>query len=274
MPETRKSMRRIAQYSRIIIKVGTNVLMKGDTLNVPLLRSLSSQIVKIKQQNRKIILITSGAVGLGAHALNFSFPVVDMHQRQACAAIGQPLLMHHYREAFQRHKQPIGQVLLTREILRNQRRFLNLQNTINTLLADNVLPICNENDSVATDELDEKIGDNDLLGALLARNFHADLYIILTDTEGLYANKPQESVRHAPIPIIHAITPSLLATTTAESSGFSTGGMQSKLQAIKLATLANCNALIAAGYAPRILPRIFAGEQVGTFFPRREKNKK
>lgn len=193
--------RNISQCKNIVIKIGTNAITKNQQLNTSLLRSLCAQIYKLRQRGYQILIVTSGAIGLGAHELNLSPPIIEITQRQACAAVGQPLLMHRYREAFLRFKQPIGQVLVTRELLRNNRRSRHLSDTIKTLLADDVIPICNENDSVATEELEEKIRDNDLLGAMLVRNFSADLFIVMSDVDGLYEHLSRKE-HGIPMPIV------------------------------------------------------------------------
>jgi len=260
--------RDISRYRKIVIKIGTNALIENGRLHGALLRSLCAQMYKLRQQKRDIIIITSGAIGVGAHELDFPLPVVEITQRQACAAVGQPLLMYKYREAFMKFKQPIGQVLLTREVLRNNRRSLHLRNTIETLLADNVIPICNENDSVATEELEEKIRDNDLLGVLLARNFAADLFVVLSDTEGLYAHNPPHK-DEKPIPTIERIDNAVMSVARSDESGskYGTGGMYSKLQAIKLACHSHCSAIITSARIPRVLLRLFSGEVIGSYFP-------
>lgn len=261
--------RDISRCKKIVIKIGTNAIIHNQRLNVTLLRSLCAQIYKLRQRGCQVLVITSGAVGLGANELNLVPPIVEITQRQACAAVGQPLLMHRYREAFLRFKQPIGQVLVTREILRNNRRSTHLTSTIETLLADNVIPICNENDSVATEELEEKIRDNDLLGALLARNFSADLFIIMSDIDGFYKRLPYQK-GDTPLPVVSHIDQSIMDSVTElqkSGSDYGTGGMYSKLEAIKLVLKSNCSAVIISAKAPRVLLRVLNNETVGTYFP-------
>lgn len=261
--------RDISRCKKIVVKIGTNAIIHNQRLNLTLLRSLCAQIYKLRQRGYQILLVTSGAVGLGANELNLTPPIVEITQRQACAAVGQPLLMYRYREAFLRFGQPIGQVLVTREILRNNRRSTHLTNTIETLLADNVIPICNENDSVATEELEEKIRDNDLLGALLARNFFADLFIVMSDVDGFYKRLPYQK-GDTPLPIVLHID-QIIADSASElrksGSDYGTGGMYSKLEAIKLVLKSNCSAVIVSAKTPRVLLRILNDETVGTYFP-------
>lgn len=261
--------RDMSRYRRIVIKIGTNAIIDGKRLHVSLLRSLCAQIHRLQRRDYRMLIVTSGAVGLGATELRLHSPVTEIIQRQACAAVGQPLLMHKYREAFLRFKQPIGQVLLTREVLRNNRRSTHLKNTIETLLADNVIPICNENDSVATEELEEKIGDNDLLGAMLAHNFRADLFIVLSDIDGLYSRIPYQK-NDTPIPLVESLNASIMdavATQSAPGSAYGTGGMYSKLEAIKQVLRNRCGAVIVSARTPRVLLRVLSGEIVGTYFP-------
>ena len=237
----------LAQCRRVVVKVGTNVLVEQNTINAHILNRLAADLHQCYKENRQILLVTSGAVGMGAALLNIDSPVHDIAQRQACAAVGQPHLMQLYHTAFQQFGQPVGQVLLTRRVLRNRRRSANLHMALSALFSDGVLPICNENDSVAIAELDEEIGDNDLLGALLARTVLADVYIILTDVDGLHEHNPTENPHAETIKLVHKIDNTILARSDSRQRGHSRGGMRSKLLAAKIAQRAGCNVVIANG---------------------------
>ncbi len=258
----------ISNSRRIIVKIGTNVLVQDGTLDVQVLNGLARQMHNVyHRENRQLLLVTSGAVGMGASILKLHPPIRDIAQRQACAAVGQPHLMHLYHKAFWRYRQPVGQVLLTRSVLSSRHKSTNLRNAVSALFDDGVIPICNENDSVAIAELDQDIGDNDLLGALLAKTIHADLYIILTDVRALYDANPNSTASARPIRRIEKIDKSTLAQSDSTRRGHSTGGMRSKLAAIKFAQRVGCHAVIAGGREKDIVEHIIAGNEHGTFFP-------
>ena len=257
----------LSNCRRIVVKVGTNTLLQKGTLHIPTVRMLTTQISGMQKEKWQVVLVTSGAVGIGAAALNINFPIQDIRIRQAAAAVGQPLLMHLYQKLFRKHQQVVAQVLMAREHFSNRRRYLNLRNTLEALLAAGVVPICNENDSVATDELDETFGDNDYLSALIASKLDADLLILLTDTDALYSTDPHTDRNSQPLRVVEKIDAALLAQTSAARHPLSSGGMRAKLEAIQVATRGGCHALIAQGRTPRILERLLRGEECGTFFP-------
>jgi glutamate 5-kinase len=191
--------------------------------------------------------------------------------RQACAAIGQPLLMAEYRKSFARHGVTVAQVLLTAEVLSNRKTYLNLRNAIETLLKLGVVPILNENDSVSTDEIGSTFSDNDKLGALVASKLDADLLIMLSDIDALYDKNPRQYDDAKPIPTVYEITAEIIRNAGEKGSRFSTGGMKTKLEAAKIAANAGCRMVLANGRARNIINRIIAGEEIGTLFlPKRK----
>ncbi len=191
--------------------------------------------------------------------------------RQACAAIGQPLLMQEYRAAFGRDGVQVAQVLLTAEVLSNRKTYLNLRNAIETLLDLGVVPILNENDSISTAEIGTAFGDNDRLSALVASKIDADLLIMLTDIDALYDKNPQEHPDAKPIPVVFEITDEIVRNAGGQGSVHSTGGMKTKIEAARIAANAGCRIVLANGRERDVITRIMAGEPIGTIFmPRRK----
>ncbi|MBA7695705.1 Glutamate 5-kinase [subsurface metagenome] len=209
---------------------------------------------------------------MGAGRLPLTGKVKDTKMRQACAAIGQPLLMAEWRKSFLRYDVNVAQVLLTAEVLDNRKTYLNLRNSIETLLKLGVVPILNENDSVSTDEIGSAFGDNDKLSALVASKIDADLLIMLSDIDALYNKDPRKFADARPIPTIYEITDRLVRNASAKgSSMYATGGMKTKMEAAKIASNAGCRMVLANGRVKNIIGRIIAGDEVGTvFMPKRK----
>jgi glutamate 5-kinase len=267
----------IKQARRVVIKLGTAVLMREEK-GVALSRfySFVESIADIKQSGRDLLLVSSGAVGLGVERLGLAKGEQLLQLKQACAAIGQGRLMALYADAFDRLGMITAQVLLTEEDFSNRRRYLNLRGTVTKLLELGALPIINENDTVSTVELESvdapsyvkiNFGDNDKLSALMASKIEADLLLILTDVEGLYTQNPNRSAEAKLIPLIDEITPEVEELAqTGEKSEVGRGGMRAKLEAAKIAVQSGCAVIIASGKIPNVIGRIFNGEEVGTLF--------
>ena len=197
--------------------------------------------------------------------------VKDIKMRQACAAIGQPLLMAEYRKSFARFGVTVAQVLLTAEVLNNRRTYLNLRNSIETLLELSVVPILNENDSVSTDEIGSAFGDNDKLSALVASKIDADLLIMLSDIDALYDKNPRKFADVKPIHTVFEITADIIKSAGDRGSAHGTGGMKTKIEAAKIASNAGYRIVLADGRVKNIIGRIIAGEEIGTvFMPKRK----
>jgi glutamate 5-kinase len=208
---------------------------------------------------------------MGVGQLNIAGKVQNIKMRQACAAIGQPLLMAEYRKSFLRYGVTVAQVLLTAEVLNNRKTYLNLRNSIETLLRLGTVPILNENDSVSTEEIGTAFGDNDRLSALVASKIDADLLIILSDIDALYDKNPREFSDAKPIPTVFEITQDIIKSAGGAGSEHATGGMKTKIEAAKIAANAGCRMVLADGRAKKVISRIIAGEEVGTIFmPRRK----
>jgi len=256
----------IAQTDIVVVKVGTRVLTRGDGhLDEDRIRQLSEGLCAWLAQGRKVVLVSSGAVGAGMSQMGWTSRPTDLAQLQAVAAIGQTKLIEAYDRILKTHGRMAGQVLLTADDLNNHGRYLNVRNTLLTLMYFGAVPIVNENDTVAVDELQTTFGDNDRLAAMVANLLRAPLLIILSDVQGLYDGDPRlESSQR--IPTVTAIDDTVLGYVQQTRSHLSKGGMGSKLEAARIATSAGENVVIAGGHEPQVLQRILAGESVGTLF--------
>jgi len=264
-------MRDFGKVKRIVIKIGTNILTKDEGVDTAYVRRITDQISSLVSTGRQIVIVTSGAIGMGAGQLNVTGRVRDIKMRQACAAIGQPLLMAEYRKAFLRHSISVAQVLLTAIVLNNRKTYLNLRNSVEQLLKLGVVPILNENDSVSTDEIGSAFGDNDKLSALVASKIDADLLIMLSDIDALYDKNPQKFSDAGPIHTVFEITSDIVRSAGGKGSTHATGGMKTKLEAAKIASNAGCRIVLVNGRIKNVIERIMAGEEIGTvFMPKRK----
>jgi len=264
-------MRNFENAKRIVIKIGTNILSKDDSIDAGYVGQVAEQVASVLKTGRQVVIVTSGAIGMGVGQLHLTDKPRDMKMRQACAAIGQPLLMAEYRKSFLRYGITVAQVLLTAEVLNNRKTYLNLRNSIETLLKLSVVPILNENDSVSTDEIGSAFGDNDRLSALVASKIDADVLIMLTDIDALYDKNPQTSADARPISTVFEITEEIIRSAGGKGSKHSTGGMKTKIEAAKIASNAGCRIVLANGRLENVINRIIAGEEIGTIFmPKRK----
>ena len=232
-----------------------------------------NQVSVIHSLGKQVIVVSSGAIGMGAGELNINEKLTDIKMRQACAAIGQPILMHRYKESFSKYNVKTAQVLLTSEVLSHRSSYLNLRNSIETLLSLNVVPVINENDSVSTQEIGNAFGDNDKLSALIASKIDAELLIILSDTDKLYDKDPKKFSDAKPIHTVKEITQSIIESAGNAGSTFSTGGMKTKISAVQIAEKAGCSVVLAHGKDKNVIPRIINGENIGTYFHSKKKIK-
>jgi glutamate 5-kinase len=264
-------MRNFEKVKRVVIKIGTNTLSKNGTIDTDFIRSITSQVQSLLKSGRQVLIVTSGAIGMGAGELGITEKVTDMKMRQACAAIGQPILMHEYRKAFIDYKIKMAQVLITADVLNLRKTYLNLRNSVDKLLELGVVPVFNENDNISTEEIGSAFGDNDKLSALVASKIDADLLIILSDIDAFYDGDPKHNPDAKPISVVYEITNDLLEKAGASGSAHSTGGMKTKILAAKIAADAGCRIVIANGRTENIISRIMQGENLGTvFMPRRK----
>ena len=264
-------MRNFENIKRIVIKIGTSTLSKGDGVDTAYVGRVARQISELLKSDKQVLIITSGAIGMGSGQLNLAGKTKDMKMRQACAAIGQPLLMAEYRRAFLKYDITTAQVLLTAEVLNNRRTYLNLQNSIETLLKLGVVPVLNENDSVSTEEIGSAFGDNDRLSALVASKIDADLLIMLSDIDALYDKDPKKYKDAKPIHAVYEITKEIEKTAGGKGSRYATGGMKTKIEAAKIASSAGCRIVLVDGRVKNVINRIIAGDEIGTvFMPKRK----
>lgn len=266
----------ITNAQRIVIKIGTNVIMRDDgTIALGRIYNLIEAVANLRKQNKEVLIVSSGAVGLGAQRLKLSQKPKQLILKQACAAIGQSRLMSVYEDAFEKLGVVTAQILLIEDDFTNRIRYINLRDTILKLLEMGVVPIINENDTVSTLELERTIsaeqgkipvfGDNDKLSALVMSKIFADMLIILSDVDGLYTSNPTKDKDATLIPVVPKITPEIEAI--AEGAGLrGRGGMKTKIEAARIAINSGGLAVIVNGKALGILDRVLSGEAVGTVF--------
>ena len=259
-------MRNFKDVKRIVIKVGTNVVTRDGRVDTDFIGHTARQVAELIADDRAVLIVSSGAIGMGACELSIETRITDTKMRQACAAIGQPLLMHEYHKAFKSVNVKTAQLLMTADVLDNRKTYLNLRNSVEKLLSLSVVPIVNENDTVSTDEIGSAFGDNDRLSALVASKIDADLLIMLSDIDAFYEADPRRDPQAKPIDVVHEITDELLEKAGANGSVHSTGGMRTKLQAAKIASSAGCRMVLANGRKENVIKAIMAGENTGTLF--------
>lgn len=253
---------------RIVVKVGTSTLAHPSGLiNIRRVEELCKVMSDLKNAGHDIILVTSGAIGMGAGKLQLSERPRDVAAKQAAAAVGQCELMYTYDKLFSEYNHTVAQLLMTGSDLENEERHINFKNTMDKLLEFKALPIINENDTVATEEI--KVGDNDTLSAMVAVNVSADLLILLSDIDGLFTADPHTDPNAKLISVVSEINDDILALGGDEGSAFGTGGMRTKLHAAQICTEKNCDMIIANGEKPDILYDIVDGKAVGTRFIKR-----
>lgn len=262
----------LSQANRIVIKFGTNILTNEEgEVSLPRVYSFIEDVSNLKKSGKEVILVTSGAVGLGKKKLGVeNTDAVAM--KQACAAIGQSKLMSIYETAFDQYNLVVAQILLTEDDFSQRKKYLSLRTTLNKLLELNVIPIINQNDTVSTVELDEIyselqvcFSDNDKLSALVASELDADLLVILSDIDGLFDSNPKTHPDAKIIPVVENVTSEIMAYGEAASAG-GRGGMQTKLEAARLVTRSGGTVVVANGKTSSVLNQIFSGKEIGTIF--------
>lgn len=252
---------------RIVIKLGTSTLAhKTGHINIRRVETLCKVISDIKNAGHEVILVSSGAIGMGIGKLGLSKRPEDIPSKQAAAAVGQCELMYTYDKLFSEYNHTVAQLLITGDDVENDERHKNFSNTIYKLLEFGALPIINENDTVATEEI--VIGDNDTLGAIVAKSINADLLILLSDIDGLYTADPHRDPSAELIVRVNKVDDRIYALAGGKGSALGTGGMVTKLNAAKICLDAGCEMIIANGKNPLILYDIIDGKPVGTRFSR------
>ncbi|MDB4511823.1 glutamate 5-kinase [Arenicella sp.] len=254
----------IKECKRCVVKIGSALLTDdGAGLDIAMIEGLAKQLAWLRQQDIEVLLVSSGSVAAGVSQLGMSRRPERINQLQAAAAVGQASLVRQYEQAFQPYDLTIAQVLLTHADVANRERYLNAKSTLSTLLDFRVITVINENDTVATEEI--CFGDNDNLAALVTNMVDADLLIILTDQDGLYTADPRSSKNAKLLHHVDANDDSVMAMASG-GSAVGRGGMVTKLTAVQTASHSGANTIIASGSEPNIIRRLFAGEQLGTFF--------
>lgn len=256
----------LKNVNRIVIKIGTNILTKKDgRLDLNYLQKIASQIIKLIDEGKEIIIVTSGAIGSGCSELGIKGKIRDIKSRQIAAAVGQSSLIENYKKIFRKNNLKIAQILLTYDSFSNRKTYLNLRNSISAMLKLNIIPVINENDPISIDEIGASFGDNDRLSALVASKIEADLLIMLTDVRGLYDKNPERKDAKL-IKIVDKIDSRIEKIAGQAKSLRGLGGMRTKIEAAKIAMNSGCNMIIAFGKTKDILLNIMKGQEIGTFF--------
>ncbi len=267
--EKQEARQALCQAKRIVVKVGSSTITYANgKRNFSQIDRIARELSDLQNQGKEMILVTSGAVAVGVDRLGLPKKPDNIPGKQAAAAVGQGVLMHTYEKFFADYGQTVAQVLLTKTEALDRHRYTNSRNTFMELLKQRVIPIVNENDVVALDEL--KIGDNDNMSALVAGIVDADLVIILSDVDGLYTANPQTHPEAELVSEVQEITPAIEASAGGVGSCLGTGGMATKIQAAKAANSSGIHLVIASGTEKNAIPRILQGEQIGTLFVSRE----
>ena len=254
----------LTNVKRVLIKIGSAVLTGENGLDLQIIEQLVDEIAHLTKDGYQIVIVTSGAIASGKHRMGITGKLKSMPQKQALAAIGQSRLMRVYSNSFGKYGIFIAQILLTMSDLTDRQRYLNVRNTLSTIIDWGVIPIINENDSVAVDEI--KFGDNDHLAAMITNIMDAQLLINLTSTEGLYDHNPTGSKKAKLITLVKEFTEEIESAATEETSSVGLGGMKSKVIAAKKVTASGIPCLIAPGKKKGVLHDIFAGKEIGTLF--------
>lgn len=263
----------LSKAKRIVVKVGTSTITYANgKLNFERIEKLVRELADLSNQGKEVILVTSGAVGVGINRMGLKAKPKGIPEKQALAAVGQGILMHLYEKIFGEYGQTVAQVLLTRENSVKHKQYMNSRNALLMLLKMGVIPVINENDAVAVDEL--KIGDNDTLSATVATLVDADILIILSDIDGVYTANPQTNPEAVLLSQITEITPEVEALAGGAGSKLGTGGMFTKIQAAKIAVNSGVTMVIASGGQDGIVRAILSGEDFGTLFPAKESHLK
>ena len=250
---------------KIVIKVGTSTLAHSTgRMNIRLMEAFCKTLSDLKNAGHEVILVSSGAIGMGMGKLMLPSRPKDIATKQAAAAVGQCELMYVYDKLFSEHHHTVAQLLLTADDLRNEERHLNFENTITRLLELGVIPVINENDTVTTEEIE--IGDNDTLSAFVAVSVGAELLVLLSDIDGLYSADPHKDPNATLISDVYELTDEVMSLGGTPGSSLGTGGMFTKLKAAKISTDAGCDMIITNGKNPECLYDIVDGKPIGTRF--------
>ena len=261
-----KEMKPISLRKRVVVKLGTSTLThKTGRLNIRRVEQLVKTLADLQNAGHEIILVSSGAIGLGMGKMGMTKRPTDTPGKQACAAVGQCELMYMYDKLFAEYGLTVAQMLLTKYVLLEDRR-TNVENAMERIISYGVIPVINENDTVAIDELELEVGENDSLAAMVATIAHADLLVIMSDIEGLYDKDPHQYEDAELIPVVHEITPQIRELAGGAGTSLGTGGMITKIRAVEIAHEAGIDVALLNGRHPKRLYDLFDDKQVGTIF--------
>lgn len=263
-------MKKISERKRIVVKVGTSTLThKTGRLNIRRVEQLVKTLADLYNAGHEVILVSSGVIGLGMGKLGLRERPKDTKGKQACAAVGQCELMYMYDNLFSNYSITVAQLLLTKYILLEDRR-TNVENSLETLLSMGVIPVVNENDTVAIDELELEVGENDSLAAIVATIAKADLFIMMSDIDGLFDKDPNSSDDAQMIPVVQEITDEIRGVAGGVTTNVGTGGMRTKIRAVEIAFEAGIDVVLMNGKTPKKLYDLFEDKPVGTLFTKKD----
>lgn len=263
-------MKKISERKRIVVKVGTCTLThKTGRLNIRRVEQLVKTLADLYNAGHEVILVSSGAIGLGMGKLGLRERPKDTKGKQACAAVGQCELMYMYDNLFSNYSITVAQLLLTKYILLEDRR-TNVENSLETLLSMGVIPVVNENDTVAIDELELEVGENDSLAAIVATIAKADLFIMMSDIDGLFDKDPNSSDDAQMIPVVQEITDEIRGVAGGVTTNVGTGGMRTKIRAVEIAFESGIDVVLMNGKTPKKLYDLFEDKPVGTLFTKKD----
>lgn len=259
-------MKPISERKRIVVKVGTSTLThRTGRLNIRRVEQLVKTLADLQNAGHEVILVSSGAIGLGMGKLGLRERPHDTPGKQACAAVGQCELMYLYDNLFSEYSITVAQVLLTKYILLEDRR-KNVENALERLIASGVIPIVNENDTVAIDELELEMGENDTLAAVVATIANAELLVIMSDIDGLYDSDPRQNPSAKLIPVVHKIDADIHAVAGGAGTKLGSGGMKTKIDAVEIAYKSDIDVVLMNGVYPKKLYDLFEDKPTGTLF--------
>ncbi|MCL2032363.1 MAG: glutamate 5-kinase [Methanomassiliicoccaceae archaeon] len=257
----------LGEVERIVIKVGTTTITKGSSMaSKEMMDSIARQVKELKDGGKEVLIVTSGAIGIGLNVMGVKPHPSDIPLRQAASSVGQSILMQKWNESFQEYGLTVAQILLTMDIYSDRDSVLNLNNTVDVLLSHNIVPVFNENDAVSIKEIDAVFGDNDTLSALVASRMDADLLLILSDVEGLYDRNPKKYDDAKFISVVTEVTKEIEDMAGDPVTGLGVGGMKTKIKAAKICKDAGCRMIIASSEVDNVIGKAISGEEAGTLF--------
>ena len=261
----------LGKVEKIVVKVGTSSITSDDgKLNIEFMKNVAYQISQLQKLNKQVIIVSSGSIGVGIEMLKLGYRPREIPIRQAAAAVGQSVLMQEWRKAFDDYDLDVAQILLSYDSFSSRLTYLNLRNSISTLLSYGVIPIINENDPTCVHEIEATFGDNDKLSAMVASKIEADLLIMLSDIDGLYDKNPKRNPDAKLLSTVEEITPEIESFGGNPSSTKGTGGMRTKIEAAKICNMTGCFMVIANSAIENVILKILDGEQIGTLFLTKE----